>query len=175
MRITCKNPDCPRDGKPFVPKRAGAQFCSGRCRTAAYRKRQAPPPVTLWLGKEPSFSTAPSRALNYRLLEIAERDDDGQPKTGRRYYYLALSHGYIKPDMSDTAEAKRSRDSACDRITIVLGILRKVGRLGWDMVLDLTRELDEWQTYRSPREARTALRRRYQEDRCGSGSPTIRF
>ena len=25
MRITCKNPDCPRKGKPFVPKRAGAQ------------------------------------------------------------------------------------------------------------------------------------------------------
>jgi hypothetical protein len=32
-------------------------------------------------------------------------------------------------------------------------------------VLDLTRELDEWQTYRSPREARAAMRRRYQEDR----------
>ena len=39
------------------------------------------------------------------------------------------------------------------------------GRLGWDMVLDLTRELDEWQTYGSPREARAALRRRYDEDR----------
>ena len=178
MRITCKNPDCPREGKPFVPKRAGAQFCSGLCRTAAYRKRQAPPPVTLWLGKEPSFSTAPSRALNYdgtpalsrgelaeRLLEIAERDDDGQPKTGRRYYYLALSHGYIKPDMSDTLEAKRSRDGAYDRVTAVLGVLRKAGSIGWDMVLDLTRELDEWQTYASPREARADLRRSYTEDR----------
>ena len=178
MRITCKNPDCPREGKPFVPKRAGAQFCSGRCRTAAYRKRQAPPPVTLWLGKEPSFSTAPSRVLNYdgtpalsrgelaeRLLEIAQRDDDGQPKTGRRYYYLALSHGYIKPDMSDTLEAKRSRDGAYDRVTAVLGVLRKAGSIGWDMVLDLTRELDEWQTYASPREARADLRRSYTEDR----------
>src|SRR5262249_31766621 len=128
--------------------------------------------------KEPSFSTAPSRALNYdrtpalsrgelaeRLLEIAERDDDGHPKTGRRYYYLALSHGYIQPDMSDEPEAKRSRDSAANRVTSILGILRKAGRLDWDMVLDLTRDLDEWQTYRSPREARAALRRRYQEDR----------
>ena len=25
---------------------------------------------------------------------------DGQPKTGRRFYYLALSYGYIQPDMS---------------------------------------------------------------------------
>jgi hypothetical protein len=33
------------------------------------------------------------------------------------------------------------------------------------MVLDLTRELDEWQTYDSPREARAAMRRQYEEDR----------
>jgi hypothetical protein len=33
------------------------------------------------------------------------------------------------------------------------------------MVLDLTRELDEWQTYLSPREARAAMRRQYDEDR----------
>jgi hypothetical protein len=46
-----------------------------------------------------------------------------------------------------------------------LGTLRKQGRLGWDMVLDLTRDVDEWQTYASPREARAAMRRRYQEDR----------
>jgi hypothetical protein len=47
----------------------------------------------------------------------------------------------------------------------VLGVLRKAGDLGWDMVLDLTRELDQWQTYESPRAARAALRRRYDEDR----------
>jgi hypothetical protein len=47
MRTTCKNPDCPRKGKPFLPKRAGAQYCTGACRIAAHRKRQAPPPVTL--------------------------------------------------------------------------------------------------------------------------------
>jgi len=103
--------------------------------------------------------------LAERLLEIAERDDDGEPKTGRRYYYLALSHGYIKPDMSDTPEGKKSRDAAYDRVTAVLGILRKQSRLGWNMVLDLTRDLDQWQTYASPREARAAMRRQYQEDR----------
>jgi hypothetical protein len=132
----------------------------------------------LWYGEEPRFSSAPSRALNHdgtpaltrgelaeRLLEIAEQDDDGEPKTGRRFYYLALSHGYIKPDMSDTAEGKRSRDAAYDRVTSVLGILRKQGRLPWAAVLDLTRDLDEWRTYESPREARAALRRNYDEDR----------
>ena len=31
-------------------------------------------------------------------------------------------------------------------------------------MLDLTRELDEWQTYDSPREARAVMRRRYEED-----------
>jgi hypothetical protein len=107
-----------------------------------------------------------SRAeLAEKLIAIAERDDNGEPKTGRRFYYLALSHGYIRPDMSDTPEAKRSRDSAYDRVTGILGILRKDGRLDWDMVLDLTRELDEWQTYNSPRDARAAVRRRYDEDR----------
>jgi hypothetical protein len=50
-------------------------------------------------------------------------------------------------------------------VTSILGILRKAGRLYWDMVLDLTRELDECQTYGSPREARAALRERYDEDR----------
>jgi hypothetical protein len=160
-----------------VPKRAGAQYCSGRCRVAAHRKHHAPQPVTQWWGKEPWLSTT-SRVLNYdgtpalsrgelaeRLLEIAEQEDDGEPKTGRRYYYLALSYGYVQPDMSDSLEAKKSRDAAYKRVTDVLGVLRKQGRLGWDMVLDLTRELDEWQTYGSPREARAALRRRYDEDR----------
>ena len=179
MRVTCKNPDCPREGEPFVPKRAGAQYCTGRCRTAAYRQRHAPVPATWWDdGSAPRFSTAPSRLLNpdgtpaltlgelaERLLEIAEGDDGGEPKTGRRYYYLALSHGYIQPDMSDTPEGKKSRDAAYDRVTAVLGILRKQGRLGWDMVLDLTRELDQWQTYGSPREARARMRRSYDEDR----------
>jgi hypothetical protein len=33
------------------------------------------------------------------------------------------------------------------------------------MVLDLTRELDEWQVYGNPREARAAMRRSYDEDR----------
>jgi hypothetical protein len=103
--------------------------------------------------------------LGQHLLEIAKRDDDGKPKTGRRYYYLALSHGYIQPNMSASPEGKKSRDAAYDRITRVLGVLRKADKLSWDMVLDLTRELDQWQTYESPREARAALRERYDEDR----------
>ena len=94
----------------------------------------------------------------------------GEPKTGRRYYYLALSHGYIQPDMSDTDEGRKSRDAAYDRVTAVLGVLRKQGRLDWDMVLDLTRELTEWQTFASPRDARAHLRRIYDEDRW-AGQP----
>jgi hypothetical protein len=42
-------------------------------------------------------------------------------------------------DMGDTPDAKKSRDAAYDRITAVLGILRKAGRLDWDAVLDLPR------------------------------------
>jgi hypothetical protein len=173
MRAACKQ--C---NKRFVPIRASAQYCSARCRVAAHRARVTVVPATIWYGKEPRFSTAPSRAVNYdgtpalsrgelaeRLLEIAEQDDDGKPKTGRRYYYLALSHGYIRPDMSATEAGKASRDAAVDRVTVVLGIVRKQRRLDWDMVLDLTRDLDEWQSYASPREARAAMRRRYDEDR----------
>jgi hypothetical protein len=164
MRTTCKNPDCPRHGKQFMAERASARYCSVACRVAAHRKRQQLLPAVAWSGKVPGFR-AVKAFLAEQLLEIAERDDDGQPKTGRRYYYLALSHGYISPDMGDSDEAKKSRDAAYDRVTDVLGTLRKQGRLGWDMVLDLTRELDEWQTYDSTREARSDLRRRYSEDR----------
>ena len=70
-----------------------------------------------------------------------------------------------KVDMSDTEEGKKSRDAAYDRVTRKLGALRMAGSLGWDMVLDLTRELVEWETFTSPREARAAMRRRYDEDR----------
>jgi hypothetical protein len=159
MRTTCKNADC---GKSFIAERAGAQYCSGRCRTAAHRQRQAPDPAIMWLdGKRRRVTDE----LAGHLLEIARRDDDGAPKTGRRYYYLALSHGYIEVDMSDTPEGKRSRAGAYARVTTMLGTLRKEGLLEWDMVLDLTRELDEWRTYASPREARADLRRYYDEDR----------
>jgi hypothetical protein len=99
------------------------------------------------------------------LIEISAEGDEGEPKTGRRFYYLTLSHGYVRPDMGASNEAKASRDAAYERVTAVLGILRKQGLLGWNDVLDLTRELDEWLTYASPREARAAMRRRYDEDR----------
>jgi hypothetical protein len=177
MRSICKNPACPRQGKAFTHERAGAQYCSLNCRVAAHRQRQAPAPLTWWNGKEPGLA-ATSRSLNSdgsaalsnaelgeRLIKIAEQDDDGEAKTGRRFYYLALSYGYIQPDMSATDAGKKSRDAAYKRITHILGVLRMRDEIGWDMVLDLTRELDEWQTYTSPREARAALRDRYDEDR----------
>jgi hypothetical protein len=88
-----------------------------------------------------------------------------EPKTGRRFYYLALSYGYVQPDMSDTPEGKKSRDAAYSRVTTVLGKLRRVGRLDWSAVLDLTRELVNWQTYDSLRAARARMRRTYDEDR----------
>jgi hypothetical protein len=67
--------------------------------------------------------------------------------------------------MSATYEGKASRTAAYKRVLDVLGKLRRNARLGWDMVLDLTRELIQWQVYGSPREARAAMRRRYDEDR----------
>jgi hypothetical protein len=166
MKITCKNQSC---GKSFTAKRASAQYCSGACRVAALRHRRRPLPITRWWGERPRLNeTSRDGALSNAelakcLIEIAR--SDGEPKTGRRYYYLALSHGYIRPDMSATDEGGKSRNSAYKRITDVLGKLRKAGRLDWDLVLDLTRELDQWQTYSSPREARADMRRHYSEDR----------
>jgi hypothetical protein len=110
VHVTCKNPTCPRDGKPFIARRASAEYCSTRCRTAAHRARNISPPPDTWFGDEPRLSAtvktvdadgspALSRLeLGERLIEIADRDDDGEPKTGRRLYYLALSHGFIRPD-----------------------------------------------------------------------------
>jgi hypothetical protein len=158
----CKNPACPHPS--FTPERAGARYCSPRCRVAAWRLRHVPPPDIEWQGDVPRFRKAKAD-LAERLIEIAEQGDGGEPKTGRRYYYLALSYGYIQPDMSDSEAGKKSRDAAYDRVTDTLGTLRKAGRLAWDMVLDLTREVDEWQTYSSPREARADMRRTYDEDR----------
>jgi hypothetical protein len=174
LRATCKNPDC---GKTFLAERAGAQYCSLRCRVAAYRKRHQLPPVVKWYGKQPrlgkiarSFHSDGTLALSNeelgeRLLELAEEGDGGKPKTARRFFYLALSHGYIQPDMGASDQAKKSRDAAYDRIVKVLGVLRKQGKLGWHDVLDLTRELVEWQVYSSAREARAHMRRVYNEDR----------
>lgn len=68
---------------------------------------------------------------------LPDTGDDGQPKTGRRYYYLALSHGYIQPDMSATEAAQKSRKAAYNRVTKVLGVLRMSWQLDWEMVLDL--------------------------------------
>jgi hypothetical protein len=167
MRSTCKH--C---GKHFYHERAGAQYCSTAHRVAALRQRSKPLPRTRWLGKQPTLSPRVRREgelsnaeLGQRLIEISAKADSGKPKTGRRFYYIALSYGYINPDMSATEEGVRSRDAAYDRITHVLKVLRMQGELGWGDVIDLTRELDQWQTYRSAREAREHLRRRYDEDR----------
>lgn len=170
----CKNPACHR---AFRHERAGAQYCSVKCRVAVHRFQQKPSPPTSWLGDDERFSATTrsrnadgtpalsSADLAARLVELARKADGGKPKTGRRFYYLALSYGYILPDMSATVEGKKSRDAAYDRITNVLGKLRRTGKLSWDAVLDLTRELVEWQVYASPREARATLLRRYSEDR----------
>jgi hypothetical protein len=162
---------CRHCGQMFEITRADQQFCKTVCRVAHYRKRNAPSPKVEWEGRvrrlgchsrstNADGTVAMSKEeLGAMLLQIAERDDDGKPKTGRRYFYLALSHGYIRPNMGASDAAKKSRDAAYDRITDVLGVLRMNGSLSWEMVLDLTRELDEWQTYESPREARAAMRR----------------
>jgi hypothetical protein len=162
FKVVCQHRTCGRGGKPFVTTRSDARYCTVRCRVAAMRKRQAPPPVLVW---DDGRSRRVNDELSEHLLEIAERDDDGAPKTGRRYYYLALSHGYIDVDMTDTPAGKKSRDNAYKTVTAKLGALRMAGRLGWNMVLDLTRELDEWETFDSPREARASMRRHYSEDR----------
>ena len=67
--------------------------------------------MVIWLGKErklgkvskscnadgsPALS---NEELGERLVEIADTGDDGKPKPGRRYYYLALSstrHGRVQ-------------------------------------------------------------------------------
>jgi hypothetical protein len=116
-----------------------------------------------WDGKTRRFASRADLAKS--LLLSAKRDDGGKPKTGRRYYYLAISHGYISPDMSDSRAGKRSRDAAYDAVIETLGKLRMMGELGWDMVLDLTRELTEWKVFTSPREARAEMRATYDEDR----------
>jgi hypothetical protein len=133
-------------------------FCSPRCRKAASRRRHMVLPRTWWLGDAPQLSERPARdggltraELGEQLIWISEHEDDGQPKTGRRFYYLALSHGVITVDMSATDAGKKSRNNAYKRVTDILGILRMNGDLDWDAVLDLTRELVEWQVYENPR------------------------
>jgi hypothetical protein len=124
------------------------------------------------VGKEQALSSRARREgelsneeLGEKLIEISQEADGGKSKTGRRFYYIALSYGYINPDMSATDEGARSRDAAYDRITHVLKVLRKQGLIWWCDVIDLTRELDQWQTYRSAREAREHMRQQYDEDR----------
>jgi hypothetical protein len=56
--------------------------------------RQAPEPATFWYDGRKRRRNISDDLANH-LLNIASNDDDGEPKTGRRYYYLALSHGFI--------------------------------------------------------------------------------
>ena len=145
--------------------------------------------VARWIGKTkklrtwtPSNTELPNAELAERLVRLsieadAPTDENGEqlrdknkkliitPKTGRRFFYVALSHGYIKPDMGATKKAKASRDAAYDRVTSILGELRKRGEIGWGDVLDLTRELDKPLMFNSHREAREVIRSRYDEDR----------
>jgi hypothetical protein len=66
--------------------------------------------------------------------------------------------------MGASDDAKKSRDAAYKRVCDVLAKLRMAGDLSWEDVLDLTRELVQWQIYDSPREARAAMRKTYDED-----------
>jgi hypothetical protein len=159
MRLQCQ-----RCRKSFTASRTDARYCGPRCRTAAHRQRHIRISRPRWSGRVPNLRDEKSE-LAAHLLRIADRDDDGEAKTGRRYYYLAFSHGYVAPDMSDTPAGKKSRDAAYHKVLDVLGVLRMRGDLPWSMVLDLTRELDQWETYASSREARAALRASYDEDR----------
>jgi len=89
-----------------------------------------------------------------------------RPRSGEALPAVTLDGGTGLPPATATLAGKKSRDAAYDRVTAVLGILRKQGRLDWSMVLDLTRELVEWQIiFASRREARAHLRRIYDEDR----------
>jgi hypothetical protein len=166
MIKTCKNPPC---HKTFDAPRADAQYCSGACRVAVHRKRTAPPPRTFWLPRVSEFSTRArsekelsNAELAVKLVELA---DSRNPRTGRQFYYLALSHGYINPDMGASATAKGERDAAYERVTEILGRLRKQGRIAWKAVLDLTRDLDTPIAYNSPRDFRAMMRAAYDEDR----------
>jgi hypothetical protein len=136
----------------------------------------------VWYGDSPILSPI-SRSINAdgtpalsnaelgeRLVGISIDADGGNPKTGRRFYYLALSHGDICPDMGAFDAAKRSRDAAYKRICDVLVKLRMVGDLRWEDVLDLTRELVQWRVHGSPREARARMRETYDKD-CWLGQP----
>jgi hypothetical protein len=67
--------------------------------------------------------------------------------------------------MSATKDGEKSRKRETKRITDILGTLRKNGSLPWNMVIDLTRELDLPLAYTSTREARAHTRAIYNEDR----------
>jgi hypothetical protein len=159
MRLQCQ-----RCRKSFTASRTDARYCGPRCRVAVYRARRLRVPPTDWRGRVPTMRVE-KHTLGKRLLQIAEHTDDGAAKTGRRYFYLTLSHRYITADMSATEAGKKSRDAAYHKVLDVLGVLRMSGKLPWDMVLDLTRELEQWEVFSSPREARAAMRESYDEDR----------
>jgi hypothetical protein len=154
---------CRHCGELIIGARADTQYHPS-CRVAAWRLKQVLPPVPVWLGKAPTFETA-NEELAGHLLDIAENADGGEPKTVRRFYYLALSHGYIDVDMSAGAAGEASRRAGYKKVQVVLRGLRYQGRLGWDQLLDLTRDVTEWQVYTSVREARAAMRERYTEDK----------
>lgn len=149
-------------GTNFVATRADARTCSPRCRQIASRRatqaRYVSPPR--WHG---TIKQTRSVDLADALVEIA---NDGNRRTARGFYYVALSRGLIRPSMDMTKEGKASRDAAYAKITNLIVNLRKAGRISWNAVLDLTRNIDMPRAvFDSPSDARAALRRQYDEDR----------
>ena len=75
--------------------------------------------------------------------------------------------------MSATEPAGRA--AAYKRVADLLGVLRKSGNLPWSAALHLTRALDEWQTYASPREGWTRMLRSVDQSSDRERSLLYRF
>ena len=104
---------------------------------------------------EQQLDLANQQAPAARLLRTTSRGDGRHPSCSPATSYSSVVHRSARSAINEPRHG----------LARLLGVLRMQGRISWGDVLDLTRELDEWQTYGSPREARAALRRRYDEDR----------
>jgi hypothetical protein len=79
------------------------------------------------------------------ILLAREHEPDGLPTSTRFIYYELVQRGVIAKKRSAGTSGRRSDQDVCDAIFL----LRKIGKIPWEWIVDETRSIDDWRYARS--------------------------
>lgn len=135
----------------FTPKRKSKQYCGDRCRVAAHRVKDEPPPVPIWLGKQTQLK---EDGLYLACMAARIIDTYSGRVTLRQVYYRMVAANEIP----NTKESY-------DRFGEIIKKARENGIISWEAIEDRGREIAIPMVYDTVREFRKIMRDIYDEDR----------